>query len=297
MIIDTRPTPYFLGVCAPCVRPIRITDEQAAGKSIAVTCPECGRRCAAERLYAATNAAEPCDGRCMGATGPACSCQCEGLNHGGAYSLRPTTETEITASALAGYRQRVARREAEARRRADAKRTAAAAAFDRWATAHRDVVDFLTDEDNEHTSAFGEDMARLVRLNRPLTDNQAAAVRRIAAEHQRREEQRAADLAAAQPVPTGNAVTITGEVVHTRRDPNPFGRASRESMLVKGNGWRVWSTVPASLTRDLYVLSDLRGQRIRFVATVTASADDPTFGYAKRPRRAETLTATPTGSR
>lgn len=29
---------------------------------------------------------KPCDGRCMGATGPVCSCSCGGENHGGKYS-------------------------------------------------------------------------------------------------------------------------------------------------------------------------------------------------------------------
>lgn len=289
MIISSHPTSFFLGVCAPCVRPIRTTDEQARGKAVNVTCPECGRRRVAERLYAATNAAEPCDGRCMGAAGPSCSCQCGGANHGGAYSLRPTTETEVTAGALAGYRQRVARKEQAAERRAEATRAAAASAFDRWADGHRDIVDFLTGAEIGYTDAFLDDMARLIGLYRPLTDNQAAAVRRIIAARQRFAERKAAEQAAARPVPTGDAVTITGEVVHTRRESNPYGPGSRRSMLVKGDGWRVWSTVPGSLTSTLYKLSDLEGHHVRFVATVTASADDASFGYAKRPRKAEMI--------
>lgn len=289
MIVSSHPTAIFLGVCAPCVRPVRVTDEQARGKSTNFTCPECGRRGVAERLYAVTNAAEPCDGRCMGATGPSCSCQCGGKNHGGAYSLRPTTETEVTAGALAGYRQRVATREAQARRRADATRTAAASAFDQWADEHRDIVDFLAGADIGYTDVFLDDMACLIRLNRPLTDNQAAAVRRVIAARQRFAEQKAAEQAAAQPVPTGDAVTITGEVVHTRRESNPYGPGSRCSMLVKGDGWRVWSSVPGSLASNLYKLSDLKGQHVRFVAAVTASADDASFGYAKRPRKAEMI--------
>lgn len=29
---------------------------------------------------------KPCDGRCMGATGPRCECECGGQNHGGKYT-------------------------------------------------------------------------------------------------------------------------------------------------------------------------------------------------------------------
>jgi len=50
-------------------------------------CPECGStsvRVSVVQGHLVRN--KPCDGRCMGATGPRCECSCEGENHGGRYS-------------------------------------------------------------------------------------------------------------------------------------------------------------------------------------------------------------------
>ncbi len=69
-------------------------------------------------------------------------------------------------------------------------------------------------------------------------------------------------------------------------------------MLVKGDdGWKVWTTVPAAL-KTIGRFSDdgdfwgIKGKRVRFTADVTAKSDDPTFGTAKRPRKAEIIPET-----
>ena len=64
-------------------------------------------------------------------------------------------------------------------------------------------------------------------------------------------------------------------------------------MLVKGDGWKIWATIPASID-DVNAttpgnLGGLRGRTVRFVADVTVSREDPSFGIAKRPRKAEIL--------
>lgn len=51
-----------------------------------VECPECGQRMDKERIMGGNTKNTPCNGKCMGATGPACDCWCEGKNHGGSHA-------------------------------------------------------------------------------------------------------------------------------------------------------------------------------------------------------------------
>jgi hypothetical protein len=45
-----------------------------------------GRSLKVNRVKGIFVADKPCDARCMGATGPNCSCSCGGENHGGSHS-------------------------------------------------------------------------------------------------------------------------------------------------------------------------------------------------------------------
>lgn len=84
----------------------------------------------------------------------------------------------------------------------------------------------------------------------------------------------------ASPVPTGK-VEIVGEVVTTKVVYGDYG--STLKMMLKGDaGWRVWVTVPSALDVST-------GDRVRLTATVTASNDDPTFGFGSRPSKAAVL--------
>ncbi|WP_234058086.1 hypothetical protein [Microbacterium sp. NFH-22A-Y] len=92
---------------------------------------------------------------------------------------------------------------------------------------------------------------------------------------------------AKRPVPTGR-IEIEAEVLSTKWVENDY-RGSLK-MLLAGEGWKVWGTVPRSL--DFNDRSP-RGHRIALTATIEASADDEAFGFFSRPTKARILTAPP----
>ncbi|MBN1172642.1 MAG: hypothetical protein JXA67_10760 [Micromonosporaceae bacterium] len=293
IILDAQPTTVYLGTCAPCRRPVRARNDQATTRYLRLTCPECHRTVTGERLHATTNA-DPCHGRCMGATGPACSCSCGGDNHGRLWEY----QSEMTETALAAYRARIAEQEAAAARRAQAAAARRRATFQTWADQHTDVITFLGDGSqfdaiSDDPSDFLSDMAHAVNRHQTLTDNQAAAVIRCRNARQRIATRRAEDAANARPVPTGEAVTITGTIIYADAKDNPYGPGVRLTMLVKGDGWKVWSTIPRAImpnTTTVHWRDQVKGRRIQFTADVTAKPDNPTEGTAKRPRKATILT-------
>ena len=96
-----------------------------------------------------------------------------------------------------------------------------------------------------------------------------------------RDAQRAAEQANAKPVVEGKRVIITGEVVSVKWQENGYG--GREVMTVKDDrGFKVWGSVPSSIDAH-------RGDRITFTADVEKSDRDDTFGFFKRPTKAELL--------
>lgn len=90
--------------------------------------------------------------------------------------------------------------------------------------------------------------------------------------------------------PSGR-VTVEGRVVAVRtRESDEWG--TQYSMVVRlRNGVAVWSTVPRRLEESLgwRPVETLRGERVRFTATLEPSPDDPHFAFARRPRSAELL--------
>ncbi|MFJ9521239.1 hypothetical protein ACIRPK_23690 [Kitasatospora sp. NPDC101801] len=246
MIIDASPTPYFLARCIPCARPVRTEAPNPP-------CPECGRALSSERLYAVTRD-ESCDGACMNAFGPSCSCSCGGENHGKSFGSQSTREE--TERAVNAYRARVAKEEEKRAKKAAAKRARAEREFAAWSTAQPGRAELLAYlADGPHDSSFVVDMARQVSRLEPPTERQEAAVGRcMEYAHRRAEEaeRRTQEAATAAPVPTGKALEITGEIILAKYEDLDYGSGGRYKMLVRGEGgWRVWSTVPATLTREI----------------------------------------------
>jgi len=294
-LVSARPTSRYVGTCRPCGRPVAGIAETGESRA-SIICPDCHAQVKGERVYGTVSAMD-CNAACMGAAGPVCECACGGANHCGAWSQAG----EMLAGELEAYRAREARKSAERERRATVERTARQREFDRWREANADLAAFLaTAGDGEPgpvpLPAFLADMAELAAGGKPLSERQSETAARVMAEHQARAAQRAAETAHTRPVPTGKAIQITGEVIHTRLDDSPFGYGYCVSkMLVRGDGWKVWATIPASID-DINAtapgnIGGLRGKVVRFTADVAASRDDASFGYAKRPRRAEILTA------
>ena len=257
------------------------------GDRASLTCPDCGGQVDGERVYGTVSAMD-CAAACMAAYGPSCECQCGGQNHSARWSKAGT----MLASELQAYRDRVAREAGKREARREGERRRARSAFEAWRAEHPALAAMLAR--TEDHGGFMLDMAWKVARSEPLSDRQTEVAERIAREITERAERETEDRANARPVPTGKGVTVTGQVVSTRLDDSPYGYGcSVSKMLVKGDGWKIWATIPGSID-DVNLttpgnLGGLRGKVVRFTADVTVSKDDPSFGYAKRPRKAEIL--------
>jgi hypothetical protein len=200
----------------------------------------------------------------------------------------------MLAGELEAYRAAQERTEVKRAARREGERKRAQSAFDAWASKHGALAAALAGQ--EFGGDFMTDMSWHVLRGEPLTERQTEVAERIMREDAARAEREAAERANAKPVPAGKAIEITGTVVHVRMEDTPFAYDSTVTkMLVTGDGWKIWVTVPAALDNVNATtpgnLCGLRGKVVRFVADVQASRDDPAFGYGKRPRRAEILTA------
>lgn len=86
----------------------------------------------------------------------------------------------------------------------------------------------------------------------------------------------------ASPVVEGRIV-IEGQVVKAYAMENDFG--VREVMVVRDDrGFSVWGTVPSSIDVEV-------GDKVVFTATVEVSDKDETFGFFKRPSKAQLISA------
>jgi hypothetical protein len=283
MITDhsyTEATANFLGVCDPCQRPIRVTLTDHPGRFAETGCAECGQPVSVERLHAVITA-EICDGRCMGATGPSCSCACGGTNHGSSFA-RTTTTYELE-SAVAAYREQQAALAHRRQVRLDRLNRERAAAFAEWAADHSDVITYLTDR-RPVWSEFLADMAANIAAKDTLTDRQVDAVRRQIA----RDNDDAAFRATATTAPSGKAITVTGTVIQTMRYDSRYVRGKVDLvMVVETEGYRVRCPIPRILhNTDTHPsnLFGLRGRRLTFVADLVPSGKDAVLAYGKRLR-------------
>lgn len=156
-----------------------------------------------------------------------------------------------------------------------------------------------------HTNATLADIARKCLAWGGITERQLALVKRIhdgtpaewEVKKAAREAQRAAEDAAAQPVPvTTERVEITGEVLTVKKQEGYMPGQSVLKMLVKTDaGYKLWGSVPTILLND--VCHDnagngsLRGKKVAFSAKVERSRDDAKFGFFSRPTKARVVQA------
>ncbi len=191
---EATPTTIYLGVCPRDNRPVRFEMPADLGKSVELPCfAGCTLPVRCERLYAVETHLE-CDGSCMGARGPFCSCGCGGINHGAHWSKGALLDhRELVESEIEKYRaeqvkiavKREARREARARQ---ARRS-----FEDWAAQNAEAIGWLMTSDPEaERSGFVADMIRKLRRAEILSPNMLAAVLKIHAERAARAEQDAA---------------------------------------------------------------------------------------------------------
>lgn len=109
-------------------------------------------------------------------------------------------------------------------------------------------------------------------------------LKKIPARHVQ-QAQWAQERAASKPAPTGDRVTFTGTVIKVAMHDSQYGRTLK--MTVKhADGWAAWGTVPAGLEVE-------KGDTIKLTANLTASRDNTTFAFFKRPTQAIKLIDAP----
>lgn len=157
---------------------------------------------------------------------------------------------------------------------------------------------FLADRkaDDRDVHPIASDIRSKLYQYGSISERQAALVQKLFVQDAERKTREAEDAANAKPVPTGT-VELTGQVVSVKTQDGPYGVTTK--CLVRGDGWRVWGTVPAAIISEVVnrgshadgygKVSDLTGRTLRLTATVTASDDDASFGFYKRPRNAQLL--------
>lgn len=141
-------------------------------------------------------------------------------------------------------------------------------------------------EGNHH---IVDDMARQLKKKGSLSEKQVALARKLIVQQAEWDAKRAAEKADAKPVPEGTQV-VEGVLVATKWAAG-YGLYSDDvlKMVVKDDrGFKVFGTVPTSLFD--HAPDEMKGQRLRFTASLEQSKDDETFGFFKRPRLAEWLT-------
>jgi hypothetical protein len=117
---------------------------------------------------------------------------------------------------------------------------------------------------------FGDDLAAKLQEWGSLSEKQVAAVC-----------DRAQQLLNSAPCISGRE-QITGKVLKIKWQDSQYG-GQLKCLIADDRGFKVWGTVPRAIDNAE------QGDRVTFVATVEPSQDDESFGFYKRPSKAEIL--------
>lgn len=275
---QTNRTNRFLGRCENCIRPIAVEDADTFRDVLVVSCPDCSTSgIKLERVFGTVEEMS-CDARCESAIGRTCVCSCGGANHGGAFMRTG----EALVSAILAYRSTTQRRQQAAQRRAANRREAQEAQqrlrLAAYQEANSEILSALEGYTGSNSFIISI-RAQAIIQGQMLTERQISAVGTAIEREARINVQRAAST----PCPVGNGITIEGLIVSVceERTYYTYSGEIQTKMLVKcDGGFKVWVSAPRSLGRVD------RGRKVRFVANVSRSRDDESFGFAKRPRSA-----------
>lgn len=139
----------------------------------------------------------------------------------------------------------------------------------------------------ESTNDFIVDVLRRGRNNGTLSERQVEAIVEAHARDKQYAEERAQREANALPtmsVPEGNGMIVEGKVLTTKWQESDYGDTLKMLVEVEldGHTFKVWGSVPSAIDPE-------RGDIVRFTANFERSRDDQSFGFFKRPRKAEIL--------
>lgn len=149
-----------------------------------------------------------------------------------------------------------------------------------------------------------EDIKRRLQRYAEISEKQVALVHKLAAEVA--EEQKkieSGEVKAPGPVPTGKGITIEGVLVTEKWVDGYAGERVHKMLIESDDGWKVWGTKPAVFDTPGHwdypeggerqwvpnPLAVEKGDRVKFVAEVEVKRGEPTFGFFKRPHKAERI--------
>ncbi len=210
------------------------------------------------------------------------------FSHGAVYRHEPTTDL-IAIGHICASTVMLPGVDKAARQRALAERKAQALKTERLNKEYREGL--LAEHpglaealENDHYIA--QDIARRFHGSSPqLSEKQIALLFKLQGEAEKRAKERAEQQANAVPVVEGKATEITGKVLSEKWQEGYYG-TTHKMLVLDDRGFKVWGSVPSALS------AVSRGDRVSFTAATEASNDDETFGFFKRPRKAEFLTDT-----
>lgn len=143
---------------------------------------------------------------------------------------------------------------------------------------HAEVLQWRADNSELIARANAINLDWLTHSMAIPSDKTIEAVEKIVGE-------RELEAAERRPAPTGR-VQVEGEVVSVKSYFSQYGESIK--ITVKSDeGFLVWGTAPSTILRDVGFDGELKGSRVRFTATVEPSEDDPSFGFYKRPTKAQ----------
>jgi hypothetical protein len=100
-----------------------------------------------------------------------------------------------------------------------------------------------------------------------------------------REAREAKRLATAVDVPEGK-IEVSGEIVGVKFTDSQFG-GSFKMIVESDEGYKLYGTIPNSLLEIVEHITELKGKRVQFNATVFQSSRDSKFGFFKRPTKSK----------
>lgn len=227
------------------------------------------------------------------------------------YLHKPTDKIVSVGETCAGKLSLSSRNAVAAKR--EIKRQALQRKVDAYREAHPEVSHFLESvyegaiKTNYDFHFFLIDLRHKLIRNGELSEKQTAAVEKAIENQKRFDAQRAQERAnepEPAPVPvTENRIQITGKILSIKWKPGYMpGQEVAKMLVLDDRGFKVWGTRPDSLLVRVdnpdqgWIVQDgfhhrsaEKGDRVTFQAQVTVSEDDETFGFFKRPTKAEVI--------
>jgi hypothetical protein len=216
------------------------------------------------------------------------------FNHGVLFLHVPTDELihvgHICASETVGLPDRAAKAKKAAEKFAreqkaiEAQRESTA----EWREENSELVSWLAGQDMETVHDFIRDMQRTLDKWGKLSEGQARATRKWMDGQEKFQARKAEEVKRVEnaPILENGRHVLQGEIVSTKWSDGAYGTQPKMTVLLD-TGNKVYGTIPTSILP--VEISNLKGHRVNFVATVKRSDRDEHFGFFSRPSSASLI--------